>query len=244
MNKKEIDAAVNDSSKEEVREKLRSMFVVGEEWTGEIEAFTKARTRIENELLEKLKKEEEVCLNFGEEAVKNYLDSFYGKSLSEDELVEREIEEFTKQKYKALYEKRLSNPDNLITYWCNNVNSFVDVNTGIKLSGLPKIDNRFDWNQTLVWTINTAIEKLLGGKGIKSFVVVNPVVCGKLEMHPRFKKTEHIQHLPYQEFIGTLDNITVFSDPQFPADKILVYVDTQILNEKLKEIFSVINIIS
>lgn len=125
-------------------------------------------------------------------------------------------------------------------FWSRAPGKIVDMNTGAEalqsstLSPGPMVfGNTQDWYQTLIETIsaasNTIYKKTL--RGSANFIVTSPDVCTILEHLVSYKPSYRLDSDGQvrdsmtlgAESVGTLNNrYTVFKDPYFPSNKILV----------------------
>jgi hypothetical protein len=115
-------------------------------------------------------------------------------------------------------------------YWSRKPGNFLDKTSGAAASGASFTGTVREWYETLIETIidvaNTISRKTL--RGAANFIVTSPDVCTILEASVLYKPVLSMD--PHEtmftvgtEKIGSLNNrFTVYKDPYFPRNKILV----------------------
>lgn len=115
-------------------------------------------------------------------------------------------------------------------FWSRKPGNFLDKTTGAAASGASFTGTVREWYETLIETIidvaNTISRKTL--RGAANFIVTSPDVCTILEASVLYKPVLSMD--PHEtmftvgtEKIGSLNNrFTVYKDPYFPRNKILV----------------------
>ena len=115
-------------------------------------------------------------------------------------------------------------------YWSRKPGNFLNKNTGTTATGASFTGTVREWYETLIETIidlaNDIHRKTL--RGAANFIVVSPDVATILEASVLYKPTVSMDPNETQftigvEKVGTLNNrFTVYKDPYFPRNKILV----------------------